>query len=106
MGDMAFASNEMEISPCGMNMMSQETKAKEAGCDACKIAESVWSQDLVSPNTEIILQGGEKVAMPIFERVEVLGLSDLIINKSYIPPDKITVWNSHLISQQGIVLVV
>ena len=90
-----------EVPPC-----HYETAAETEGCDACEIAEGAWSQDFIAANTDLDLQDVADAVTIAFEdlfsqeQVALMGISDPD------PPDILAVLHSHLIMQQGIVLVI
>ncbi len=95
--EMTFA----EVPPC-----HYETVAETEGCDACEIAEDAWSQDYISANTDFDIEDVADAVIIAFEdffsqeQVVLIGISDPD------PPDKLAVLHSHLVFQQGIVLVI
>ena len=97
--DLVFA----EVPPCHMdNQMAEEPE----GCDACEIAEGAWSQDFIAANIDLDLEDVADAVTITFqdlfsqEQVAIMWLS------APDPPDRIAILHSHLIFQQGIVLVI
>ena len=92
-----------ETPPCHLEVGVADSSGD---CDACELSKEAWSQDFVVTDTDITLEDNVDVLPVAFE--DLFNQEQVIIARlsDPDPPDDIAVMHSHLVLQQGIVLVI